>query len=95
MTRASRPSRSCAHAAGGRIDPEGAVGGLRRLADILDDGGQFIADAEVSTVPDLIAADAAARAQIRQSYQPADLQLLSKEELGFVSTLPGCESLGD
>ena len=31
--------------AGGRIDPEGAVDGLRRLADILDDGGQFIADA--------------------------------------------------
>ena len=80
--------------AGGRIDPEDAIDGLRRLADILDDGGQVIAEAEVGTVAELIAADTAATAQIRQSYQPADLQLLSEEELAFVATMPGCESIG-
>ena len=80
--------------AGGRIDAVGAVDGLRRLADILDDGARVLAEAAVTTVPELIAADAAATAQIQQGYQPADMRLLSADELGFVAALPGCESLG-
>ncbi len=80
--------------AGGRIDAIGAVDGLRRLADILDDGARVLAGAAVTTVPELLAADAAATAQIRQGYQPADMRLLSADELGFVAALPGCESLG-
>ena len=80
--------------AGGRIDAEGAVDGLRRLAQILDDGGLLVADATVSTINDLTAADSAATDLLRQGYQPTDLQQLSSVELSFVASLPGCESLG-
>jgi len=79
--------------AGGRIDFATVVDGFRALSRALTGASDTVAAADPHSSDELDATVHAVAIQVDPDNRPADLAPLTNDEIAFVGSLPGCESL--
>ena len=76
--------------AGGRIDAQAGIDSYRKLADTLENAAQSMRDLAPQDRQDII--DVVTRVN-NSTVGTTDVSQLSSDELEYVRSLPGCESL--